>query len=298
MHRLVFASAVLVAVLLGAPPAGAADSDHDGVGNRRDRCPTVRAAQPDGCPLGRWSLASSNHHQTDFEFLRFGSVATQPIAGDWNGDGKDTVGVYDPSNERWRFRGGATFTTDFGDSPGLNGGDMVRLTGDWNGDGKDTVGVYDPSTGTFALRNSNTAGGADVVFAFGGVQPARHVVPVVGDWDGDSVDTVGIVRRDTNRWRLRDSNAAGPADHDFFWGDDNGDIPFAIDVDGDGQDTVGRTFRAGGRQRYQALPDLDANGDVLSWSLGDPNDGSRGPIAAFVGDWDGDGIDTGGLRSS
>lgn len=37
--------------------------------------------------------------------------------------------------------------------------------------------------------------------------------------------------------------------------------------------------------------------DFHVWSLGDPNDGSRGPTFAIVGDWDGDGIDTGGLRT-
>lgn len=37
--------------------------------------------------------------------------------------------------------------------------------------------------------------------------------------------------------------------------------------------------------------------DFHVWSLGDPNDGSRGPTLAIVGDWDGDGIDTGGLRT-
>ena len=39
------------------------------------------------------------------------------------------------------------------------------LVGDWNGDGNDTVGIY--RNGAFYLRNSNTAGYADLVFGYG-----------------------------------------------------------------------------------------------------------------------------------
>jgi hypothetical protein len=55
-------------------------------------------------------------------------------------------------------------------------GDLV-VAGDWNGDGVDTVGVY--RNGVFFLRNSNTSGFADLVFAFG--IPGDQ--PIAGDWD-------------------------------------------------------------------------------------------------------------------
>ena len=63
------------------------------------------------------------------------------MAGDWNGDGKDTIGVYQGS----RFAVTDTLTTRYtagqiqlcllwlaGDQP---------IAGDWNHDGSDTVGV-------------------------------------------------------------------------------------------------------------------------------------------------------------
>ena len=52
------------------------------------------------------------------------------------------------------------------------------MVGDWDGDGIDSVGVF--SNGTFQLRNTNTAGAADLTFSVG----AAGDKPVAGDWDG------------------------------------------------------------------------------------------------------------------
>src|SRR5881394_217663 len=70
------------------------------------------------------------------------------------------------------------------------------LSGDWDGDGVDTPGLFVPadrdnpnSLNTWLLRNSNTTGVADITFTLG-----RGWFPVVGDWDGDGVDTVAYHR--------------------------------------------------------------------------------------------------------
>ena len=47
---------------------------------------------------------------------------------------------------------------------------LIPLCGDWTGNGMDTIGLYDPTTSVFYLRNSNSSGMADTVFA--SVQPA------------------------------------------------------------------------------------------------------------------------------
>jgi hypothetical protein len=52
------------------------------------------------------------------------------------------------------------------------------VTGDWNNDGVDTIGVY--RNGQFMLRNSNTIGFAEVVFALG----VSGDMPIAGNWDG------------------------------------------------------------------------------------------------------------------
>ncbi len=99
------------------------------------------------------------------------------IAGDWNGDGLDTTGVFRPSN-------GVIFLKDKNDTGfadyalnyGLPGDKPVM--GDWNNDGIDTIGIY--RLGTFYLRNENTNGFATIVFDLG--NPGD--MPIAGDWDG------------------------------------------------------------------------------------------------------------------
>jgi hypothetical protein len=54
------------------------------------------------------------------------------------------------------------------------------VVGDWDGNGTTTIGVFDPSIGNFYLRNSNSAGVADLSIFFGG----SGDIPIAGDWDG------------------------------------------------------------------------------------------------------------------
>jgi hypothetical protein len=115
-------------------------------------------------------------------------------------------------------------------------GAVVRpVTGDWDGNGTDTVGTFIPSTRAWLLRNSNSSGGADVQFGFGGVGD----VPVVGDWDGNGTDTIGVYRPSTGAWLLRNSNSGGAPDISFGYGGNSVDRPVTGDWDGDGDDTIG-----------------------------------------------------------
>jgi chitodextrinase len=101
-----------------------------------------------------------------------------------------------------------------------------------------TAGVYAPSSGGFFLRNSNTAGIADVSFAYGPGGPGW--VPLVGDWNRDGTATAGLYNPTTGTFFLKNSNGAGPADITFDYGPGGlGWIPMAGDWDGDGIDTVG-----------------------------------------------------------
>jgi lysyl endopeptidase len=52
--------------------------------------------------------------------------------------------------------------------------------------------------------------------------------PLVGDWDGDGIDTVGIYRN--NEFYLRNNNTAGPADVSLIYGVP-GDAPLVGDWD-------------------------------------------------------------------
>jgi murein DD-endopeptidase MepM/ murein hydrolase activator NlpD len=63
-------------------------------------------------------------------------------------------------------------------------------------------------------------------------------IPLMGDWDGDGIDTPGLFKDGT--WYLSNHNSAGGVDLTFGWGSACVDyIPLVGDWDGDGIDTPG-----------------------------------------------------------
>jgi hypothetical protein len=128
------------------------------------------------------------------------------------------------------------------------------------------------------LRNSNTTGPYETKIKYGAVGDT----PVVGDWNGDGVDTVGTFVN--GAWYLRNSNTAGPYETKVVFGA-TGEIPVVGDWDGDGVDTVG-TFKDG----VWHLRNSNTTGpSELTAQLGRPGD------IPVVGDWNGDGLDTIGV---
>ncbi len=136
---------------------------------------------------------------------RFGAVGDEPITGDWNGDGTDEIGVYRP--------GAARFYLD------LNGNDVwdgtptdatstfgvvgdKPIIGDWNGDGTDEIGVYRPGVARFYLDlNGNDVWDGmptDVASSFGAVGDE----PIIGDWNGDGIDEIGVYQPGAARFYL------------------------------------------------------------------------------------------------
>ncbi len=110
----------------------------------------------------------------DFSFV-FGDAGDLPIAGDWDGDGTDTIGVIRPSTgqvlQRNTNSGGAADNTfSYGDT-----GDAYTF-GDWDGNPTDTPGVFRSPQAEFHLRNSNSTGGANDSFFFG----SGGWIPVAG----------------------------------------------------------------------------------------------------------------------
>jgi hypothetical protein len=141
-----------------------------------------------------------------------------------------------------------------------------------------TPAVFDPATATWSIRNSFGGGKADVTFAFG----SPGDLPIMGDWDGDGVFTVGVFTPSTATFHLRNSNSAGPADFTFAFGPAGIGVPVAGDWDGDGKWSVG--VFAPSRGDWNLRNELSAGmPDAGSFLFGLP--GSK-PV---VGDWDGDG---------
>lgn len=146
------------------------------------------------------------------------------------------------------------------------------------------VGLHDPFTGLWYLLNAD---GSKTSFYFG--NPGDFAV--YGDWDCDGTDTPGLYRQSDGFVYLRNSNTQGIADVRFFFGNP-GDEPLAGDFNNDGCDTI--SIWRPSENRVYIINKLGENDGGLgaadfSYSYGIPGD------RPFVGDFDGDGVDTVGL---
>jgi hypothetical protein len=111
------------------------------------------------------------------------------VAGDWDGDGDDTVGLVSPEIA-WA---GIAADVEGGQLDRVERPDGERfVVGDWDGDGDDTFGsVTDGPTLTWRLLNAlDQPDEVPVEFPYG-----PRGTPVAADWDGDGTTTVGVRRR-------------------------------------------------------------------------------------------------------
>lgn len=150
-------------------------------------------------------------------------------------------------------------------------------------------GLYDPETSTFYLRDSITGGTATVTFGYG--QPGAGWLPVVGDWDGDGVQTIGLYDPMGSVFYLRNSNSGGMADLIVAYGPDGdaGWLPVIGDWTGSGVDTIG-LYDPQSATWYLRNANSSGMADI-TFAYGAP-DSTWTPL---VGDWNADGVDTIGL---
>jgi hypothetical protein len=189
-----------------------------------------------------WYLRNGNSAgPADAGSFAYGAPGWTPVAGDWNGDGRTTIGVVDPATMTWYLRnensaGPADVAAPF--RFGLPG--WIPVVGDWGGTGHAGIGAFDPSTATWYLRNEASPGRPDAgVFRYGG----PGWIPVVGDWDGNGTTTVGVVNPNgpggTLQWFLRNGNSAGAPDIGPFSYGLSGWKPVTGDWAAPGKTTIG-----------------------------------------------------------
>jgi hypothetical protein len=174
-----------------------------------------------------WTFGYGDPQQTSAQ----GDRNWRPLVGDWDGDGVDTIGLFDPVNCVWYLRnslssGFADWTFGYGDPQQTNGqGDRnwQPLVGDWNGDGFDTIGFFAPVSCTWYLRNALSAGFADHTFGFG--DPSLTIghgdndwTPIVGDWDGNGADAIALFDPLGSTFMLRNALTTGAAERTFGYG--------------------------------------------------------------------------------
>jgi hypothetical protein len=164
---------------------------------------------------GMWHLLDSSGAITSFWY---GNPGDLPIAGDWDGDGVATPGLYRQSDGFFYSRN--SNSTGIADAECFAGNpEDVPVVGDWDGDGDDNLGIYRPSEQKFYLFTITCAGSpmgaAQIELLFG--NPGDK--PVAGDWDGDGIDEPGLHRESTGFFYWRDTLDTGIASGEIFFGD-------------------------------------------------------------------------------
>jgi CSLREA domain-containing protein len=113
--------------------------------------------------------------------------------------------------------------------------------------------------------------------------PPLTVKPVVGDWNGDGIDSPGYVSG--NFWHLRDTLSTGGVERQALLANTSAGTPIVGDWDGDGDDGIGVVVQEATRLRWYLQPDPASGFEatiVFTYA------GSGSPV---VGDWDGNGTD-------
>ncbi len=266
-----------------------------------------------------WSLATQGEsgYQLERHAAQFGMTDGFPLAGDWDGDGKDELGIF--WNGYWFIDVNGDRTWDRNDLVAkLGSATDQAVVGDWDGDGKDDIGIFGPqwprddeaishdpglpdpaNVARFEAKNLpptiEAATDGARIMRLTSTGPARadlidHVfrygnnadLAVAGDWNGSGIRNVGVFR--DGQWWL-DANGNGrldPTDLQVHFGQ-TGDLPVVGDFNGDGVDEIA-VFR-------QGTWIVDTNGNHQQdatdkvFQLGGSED------LPVVGDWNGDGID-------
>jgi len=154
----------------------------------------------------------------------------------------------------------------------------LRQTSWWAGGsfGKQTVGYYQPSTATYAMRNSQAGGPAEIAFQYG---PAG-ARPIAGDWNADGKTSIGYYQPASGTWHLRNTNGAGGDDAAFQYGPANM-VPIAGDWNNDGKTTIG--YYNPGNGTFHLRNTNSAGPDDIAFQFGGAG------MVPVTGDWNNDG---------
>lgn len=221
------------------PGSASAFVTHFSLGSRLDLLPRVGVTHLITAPLVSVMGCRGEPAESESISKIEATPSELPLIGDWNGDGRDTIGLYDPGtgvcrlwNDYDKAEEDLRFRVD--SLPG-----WIPIVGDWNGARVDTLGLYDPETSTFRFLHHNSTNSSFAAIQYG--PPGKGWLPVAGDWNGDGFDTIGLYDPTRGLFFLKNPPKGRPEDEIIFEFGVPGDvrIPIAGDWNGDRVDSVG-----------------------------------------------------------
>lgn len=152
-----------------------------------------------------------------------------------------------------------------------------------------TPAIYQRATGNWSVLEGAQGQLRDTRFVYGG---DSSDLPVLGDFDGNGVQDVGLFRRAIGRWYLLTQRVGSQvqADVQVRFGGEPTDVPLVGDWDGNGRDDLA-VYRAAQATWYLAV--WNGPGDVTALASFRLTPGSA--VLPVVGDFDGDGADDVGV---
>jgi protocatechuate 3,4-dioxygenase beta subunit len=161
----------------------------DGTVKRSKNQPPTPEQATEGKRLMRLGAKGKERADLIDHVLQFGGASDTPLAGDWNGDGIRSLGVF--RDGKWNFDMDGDGRWSDGDQTAQFGqpGD-IPFVGDFNGDGIEEIGIYRSGRWIIDSNGNRQLDAGDQVIDLG----AEGDVPVVGDWDGDGTDEPGLYR--------------------------------------------------------------------------------------------------------
>src|SRR5262249_54427488 len=152
-------------------------------------------------------LQSHSHFTTGFS-VNWGGGSYTLVAGDYDGDAKADLGLYDKNTGSWYvLLSGAGFTT--ARTINWGGAGYVPVSDDFDGDGSIDAAIFQPATGTWYVLKSSTNYTTTFSVAgwgSGGDVPISGAIAISSDteratdYDGDAGSDITVYNIATGVW--------------------------------------------------------------------------------------------------
>ena len=199
--------------------------------------------------------------------------------GDYDGDGRTDLGVYDITTGDWYLMtaGGQFYQLPFGNAA------TQPLLGDFNGDGCDDFAVFEPATGAWHLYNAWAGQGYSMNFG------DSEMIPVPADYDGDSKTDLAVYYPAQGMWYVYSAwsgqffslNFGGPTC-----------VPVPGDYNSDGAGDLAVYEPSSGNWNFFIFDHYRHVGQYIAGNFGGPT------MTPAAGDYDGDGRNDAALFES